>query len=592
VIPSEEYDQRRVVRVARVAQFDKIHVRLGNVRLLLAACVVVLAWLAFGSHLLSVWWIAAPIVAFGGIAVWHSRVLRARDLAQRAVSFYERGLARVHDRWAGTGETGERFADAHHVYSGDLDLFGNASLFQLMSVARTRMGEETLAGWLLAPASVDDIRDRQLKVSELREEIDLREDLAVLGDDAKVGVHPNELVTWAESSERMNHEWMAWLAPSLGVMAIAAAIVWAVKGIVTPFVIVVVAEAILTYWVRKKLDDTLHGTEHAFRDLDLLSGLLERFERHSFRGPQLESLQRELLSSGSTASRAISKLRNLVDFINSRHNVFVRLIDAPLMYSVQVAFAAERWRRRHGNAVRRWVAVVGEMEALLSLSSYSFEHPEDPFPEFLDGAAAFVGEGIGHPLLPAAVCIRNSVNISGDTRILLVSGSNMSGKSTLLRSVGINVVLAMAGGPVRAKRLRMSPLQVGASIRVNDSLQEGSSRFYAEIKRLREILDFAGKKPHLLFLLDELLQGTNSNDRRIGSEGIVKALVDRGSTGLVSTHDLALTNIGSVLDGHLRNVHFQDELANGKIRFDYTLRDGVVTKSNGLELMRSIGLDV
>jgi MutS domain V len=592
VIPSAEYDQRRVARMTRVDQFEMIHIRLGNVRLLLAAAVVVLAWLAFGSHLLSGWWIAAPIVVFGGIAVEHSRVLRARDLAQRAVSFYERGLARVQDRWAGTGETGERFADPHHVYSGDLDLFGDASLFQLMSVARTRMGEETLVGWLLAPASVEEIRDRQLKVGELRGEIDLGEDLAVLGEDAKVGVHPNELAGWAESSDGMNHKWMAWLAPCLGVMAIIAVIIWAVKGTVTPFVIVVVVEAILTYWVRKKLDDTLHGTEHAFRDLELLAGLLERFEKHSFRGPQLQALQRELLSSGFTASRAISKLRSLVDFINSRHNVFVRIIDAPLMYSVQVAFAAERWRTRHGNAVRRWVAVVGEMEALLSLASYSFEHPEDHFPEFLDGAASFEAEEIGHPLLPAAVCVRNSVDINGETRILLISGSNMSGKSTLLRSVGINVVLAMAGGPVRAKRLRMTPLQVGASIRVNDSLQEGSSRFYAEIKRLRQILDFAGKKPHLLFLLDELLQGTNSNDRRIGSEGIVKALVDRGAVGMVSTHDLALTNIGGVVGGHLRNVHFQDELANGKITFDYVLRDGVVTKSNGLELMRSIGLNV
>lgn len=580
------------MRAARVAQFDKIHVRLGNVRLALAATVVVLAWLAFGSRLLSGWWIAAPIIVFGGIAVWHSKVLRAKDLAQRAVSFYERGLARVQDRWAGSGETGERFADPHHVYSADLDLFGDASLFQLMSVARTRMGEETLAGWLLAPTNVEEIPDRQLKIRELREEIDLREDLAVLGEDAKVGVHPNELVTWAEACERMGHEWMAWLAPCLGAMAVAAAVIWAVKGMVTPFVIVVVVEAILTYLVRKKLDETLHGTEHAFRDLELLSALMGRFEKHTFRGPELQGLQQELLSNGETASRAISKLRNLVDFINSRHNVFVRIIDAPLMYSVQVAFAAERWRRKHGEAVRRWLAVVGEMEALLSLASYSFEHPEDPFPEFLDGEASFDAEEIGHPLLPAAVCIRNTVTISGETRILLVSGSNMSGKSTLLRSVGINVVLAMAGGPVRAKRLRMTPLQIGASIRVNDSLQEGSSRFYAEIKRLREILDFAGKKPHLLFLLDELLQGTNSNDRRIGSEGIVKALVDRGAIGMVSTHDLALTNIGSVLGGHLRNVHFQDELANGKITFDYALRDGVVTKSNGLELMRSIGLDV
>jgi DNA mismatch repair ATPase MutS len=188
--------------------------------------------------------------------------------------------------------------------------------------------------------------------------------------------------------------------------------------------------------------------------------------------------------------------------------------------------------------------------------------------------------------------VRNDVFIRGETRVLLVSGSNMSGKSTLLRAVGMNTVLAMAGAPVRARSLRLTPLQVGASIRINDSLQEGSSRFYAEIKRLRQILDYAGAQTSLLFLLDELLQGTNSKDRRIGGEGIVRALVERGAIGLISTHDLALTEIGRNLNGQLHNVHFQDELAHGRITFDYRLREGVVTKSNGLELMRSIGLDV
>ncbi|MFY9977599.1 MAG: mismatch repair protein, partial [Candidatus Sulfotelmatobacter sp.] len=274
------------------------------------------------------------------------------------------------------------------------------------------------------------------------------------------------------------------------------------------------------------------------------------------------------------------------------HNLFVRILDAPLMYSVQVAFAAERWRQAHGLSTRSWLEAVGEIEALLCLAAYSFEHPADPFPEFVEGAAYFEGEELGHPLVPAATCVRNSVKIGGEVSVLLVSGSNMSGKSTQLRAVGTNVVLAMAGAPVRARRLRLTPLQVGASIRVNDSLQEGSSRFYAEITRLRKIFDLAGSQPALICLLDELLQGTNSNDRRIGAEGVVRALANRGAIGLVSTHDLALTGIGGSLDGRVRNVHFQDELTGGKLKFDYILRDGVVTKSNGLELMRSIGLDV
>jgi DNA mismatch repair ATPase MutS len=262
------------------------------------------------------------------------------------------------------------------------------------------------------------------------------------------------------------------------------------------------------------------------------------------------------------------------------------------MYSLQVGLLAERWRRAHGAEVRSWLEAIGEIEALLSLAAYSFEHPSDPFPEFVSGPACLEGEELGHPLLPAASCVRNDVSLRGPRRVLLVSGSNMSGKSTLLRAVGLNVVLAMAGAPVRVRHLRLTPLRPGASIRINDSLQEGSSRFYAEITRLRRLFDLSAGEPPLLFLLDELLQGTNSNDRRVGAEGVVRALVARGAIGLLSTHDLALTEIGGALDGHLQNVHFQDEFANGKIIFDYRLRDGVVTKSNGLELMRSIGLDV
>jgi DNA mismatch repair ATPase MutS len=439
---------------------------------------------------------------------------------------------------------------------------------------------------------VEEIRERQAAVSELRDQLDLREDLAVLGEDIGVGVHPDALEKWAESPDRMKPLWIAWLSPLLAALAVVSAVVWAVWGTATPLVVIVVMEAILTYRLKAALEEVLHGTENAFRNLDLLAGVLARVEAHTFVGPGLQALQRELLSRGIPSSLAIARLRSLADRIDSRHNVFVRIIDAPLMYSVQLAFAAERWRQAYGSALSSWVNAVAEMEALLSLAAYSFEHSADPFPEFSDGAASFDGQELGHPLVPAASCVRNDVSISAGTRVLLVSGSNMSGKSTLMRAVGMNVVLAMAGAPVRARRLQLTPLQVGASIRVNDSLREGSSRFYAEILRLRNIFNLAGGNPPLLFLLDELLQGTNSSDRRIGADGIVRALVNRGAIGLVSTHDLALTDIGGSVAGQLRNVHFEDDLENGKMTFDYKLRDGVVTKSNGLELMRSIGLDV
>jgi hypothetical protein len=592
VSPSEEYSQRLAVREARVAHYEKVHIRLGNLRLLIAAAVVLVGWFALRRHEIAPWWILAPIAAFIAIAAYHSRVLRLREFADRAAEFYRAGLARIEDRWVGHGNAGERFNDPHHVYAAGLDIFGRGGLFELLSTARTRSGEETLAKWLLAPSPAREVRDRQAAVSELRMKLDLGEDLAVLGQDAKVGVHPAELVAWAEAPNRMEPRWVQWLAPPVALAAIGGVAVWGVWGLASPLILVLIGEALLIYRFRKALDTVLHGTERAFRDLGLLAQVLARIEREEFQAPRLQALQQEIRSHQIAGSLAMDRLRALVEWIDSRDNLFLKLIDVPLLYSLQLGFAAERWRAAHGRAVRRWLTAVGEIEALLSLGAYSYEHPDDPFPALAEGTAWFEAEQLGHPLIANASCVRNDVAIAGENRVLLVSGSNMSGKSTLMRAVGINTVLAMAGAPVRARRMRLTPLQVAASIRINDSLQEGSSRFYAEIVRLRQIFDLADGELPLLFLLDEVLQGTNSRDRRIGAEGIVRALVERGAVGMVSTHDLALTEIGEALGAKLRNVHFQDELENGRMKFDYKLREGVVTKSNGLELMRSIGLKV
>lgn len=590
--PGEEYDRRLRQREAAAANLDRLHSRVAFVRLLLAIIAGMLAWASFVRQALTPWWLALPIVVFIGVAVYHSHVLRRHACAQRAAAFYRTALARVEDRWVGTGQTGERFEDPHHIYAGDLDLFGRGGLFELISVARTRMGQDTLARWLLVPAPVSDLRERHVAVSELRDGLDLREDVAVLGEDAGVGVHPDALVQWAEGRDALAERWVRPVALILAVLFVGGVAIWWKWGLVSPVVVVFAIEAALWYRVRKRVTEVLHGTEHAFEDLELLSAVLARVEREPFTSPRLKALAARLLTGDAPASRAIAKLSRIVDRILARDNLILRALDLPLMYSVQVAHAAEGWRRRHGSSVRHWADALGEIEALVSLGTYSYEHPADPFPEFIGGDACFQAEELGHPLIPTAKCVRNSVNLCGATRLLLVSGSNMSGKSTLLRAIGINTVLAMAGAPVRARRLRLTPLQVGASIRINDSLQEGSSRFYAEITRLRKLFDLVGGDPPLLFLLDELLQGTNSKDRRIGAEGIVRALLERGTIGLVSTHDLALTDIGDSLAGRLQNVHFQDELQNGRILFDYKLREGVVAKSNGLELMRSIGLDV
>jgi len=591
--PVREYQERLKARETCAARYERLHIRYGYLRLAIVAAALALAWFSIGRSALSPWWLALPLAAFAVVAFYHARALRERAFAERAATFYRNGLARVEDRWTGIGPTGERFNDPHHIYSGDLDLFGQGSLFQLVSTARTRMGEERLAKWFLTPSSPSDIAARQAAVAELRSKLDLREQLSVLGEEAAVGIHADELFKWAEADPVFKSAWPRWMALILAAGFVASAAVWGYWGIAAPLIAVIGIEAALALRLKKSIGRVLHGTEHAFADLDLLREVLRTIESQSFEAPRLRALSAQLTDHYLAGSTAMARLGRIVDLIDSRDNLILRVLDLPLLYSVQVAYAAESWRTRHGSAVRRWLDVVAEFEALVSLSSYSYEHPEDPFPKFTESRpACFEAEELGHPLIPSAACVRNDVRLSGDTCVLLVSGSNMSGKSTLLRAVGMNTVLAMAGAPVRARRLRVTPLQVGASIRVNDSLQEGSSRFYAEITRIRSILQLASGRLPVLFLLDEVLQGTNSHDRRIGAEGILRTLVERGAIGLVSTHDLALTNVESVLRERLRNVHLEDHIENGKMRFDYRLRDGVVQKSNGLELMRSVGIEV
>jgi MutS domain V len=590
--PAQEYSQRIRAREERVAQFNAVHIRLGNIRLALAVLAVVLAWLSLLRHAISFWWLSVPLAIFVAVASYHTKVLRRLRCAERAVTFYRHGIARIEDRWTGLGETGERFLDAHHPYAADLDLFGRGSLFELLSAARTRIGEETLAGWLLKPSPLPSILERQEAIAELRTLLDFREDLVIAGEDARTGVRPSELKAWAESPSQLRSVLLRVAVPALVASAVASAAAWYVWGTLWPLVAVLAIEKAVIYSLRKQLDEILHKSERAFEDLDLLSALVARVESEPLRPPLLKSLRETFFSNSKPASLAIDRLRRITDRIQSRHNMFLRIFDVPLMISVRVALAAEAWRRDHGTRIRQWLTSVGETEALVSLATYSYERPTDPFPEFVAGPACFAGERLGHPLISEAVCVRNNVKIGTSPAVLLISGSNMSGKSTLLRSVGVNVVLAMAGAPVRAQSVQLTPLQTGASIRVNDSLQEGSSRFYAEITRLRQIFDLTASEFPVLFLLDEVLQGTNSNDRRVGTEGIVGGFLKRGAIGLLSTHDLALTEIGGGMPGALQNVHFQDELKDGRMSFDYVLRPGVVAKSNGLELMRSIGLDV
>ncbi len=593
--PLAEYQARIEDRRRASEHLEKQSRRIGNARLAAGFTAVAVAFFVFGEVWISVWWLLLPIAVFAALVVAHARVIERLERSQRAIQFYERGLARLEDRWIGTGETGERFRDPNHLYSEDLDLFGKGSLFERLSMARTRAGEDFLAGWLLAPTPKEEVESRHEAVRELQGMLDLREDLAALGATVRSGLDPDAAARWGESPEVRFPAGARYLTLVFGA-AIVISFALYMAGILTrtPFLVVLFAEMAYAFFLGTQTSSVTHAVDAPSHDLVLLAELLSRLESETFRSPLLQQLLARLKTGSQTkASAQIAHLGRLGERLDWTENKVFQPIAFALLWTAQIAMAIERWRKVSGRHIREWIDVAGEFEALCSLAGYSYEHPADVFPELTaDSGGCFEAVSLAHPLMPASHSIPNDVQFGGETRLWIVSGSNMSGKSTLLRTIGINTVLAWAGAPVRAARLKISPLSLGVSIRVLDSLQDGKSRFYAEITRLREIIALTNSPRTVLFLLDELLSGTNSHDRQIGAAAIVQALVNRGAIGLITTHDLALAHIADALPGRAVNVHFADTLQNGELHFDYRLQPGVVERSNALDLMRSVGLEV
>jgi hypothetical protein len=593
-IQNTEHEYNRKLELLRASEvkFKERDTLLGYAKLFLLLLGVAMAFWLLTTRNSSIFWIFLPAILFILLAVIHENVIRALKRCERAILFYEHGLARIGGEWMGQGETGERFSDPSHPYARDLDLFGKGSLFELLCDARTRVGEDTLAKWLLSPALPEEVFARNHAVTDLRYRLDLREDLATLGDLVRSAVRPDSLVAWAEGRLLLQSRAGRVASLLLSLLWLASLVAWAVWDLRYVAFLSTAINLAFGFVHSANVRMVVAGVETSAQDLALLSKVLTRLEREKFSAAKLVDLHARLHTRGELPSRSIARLGRLVELLISRRNPIVQVADPFVLWTVNLAFAIEAWRKRFGPAARGWISAVGEMEALSSLAGYSYEHPADVFPEFTEDAPCFDAEAFAHPLIPESRAVQNDLRLSGDFRLMIISGPNMAGKSTFLRSVGINAVLAQCGAPVRAKRLRLSSLTVAASVCVLDSLQGGISRFYAEIARLKLIVDLTRGPAPVLFLLDELLQGTNSHDRQIGAEAIARSLFERGAIGLITTHDLALAEIADSLGPGAGNFHFEDRLENGELRFDYHLTPGVVQTSNALDLMRSIGLNV
>jgi len=566
---------------------------IGTLRLYVFVIGIALAWAAFDKNALPRAIVVLPLGAFAALLVHHGRVIGERQRAQRLVALYSHGIARIEGTWSTLGERGQRFADAAHAYTSDMDIFGQGSLFQLLCTARSAAGLATLADWLSGPADPAEIGERQRSVEELRPDVDRRERLALVGDTNASDFDPDHLISWSERPTSAGLATMRVVAAALAATTIATFFLQGL-GAINPEIFLGALAVQGAFGLRRRAanSDVVLSLELAAAELASLAHLLREIEDGEFRSTKLVRLRQSLAADDGSASARIRQLHRLIQLLDARRNMIFAPLSIFFLWTSQTCMAIEAWRTHNGPELPQWLRAVGDYESLCALSSFAYERANATYPEVIDGSPQFEARGLRHPLMTEEQCIANDVSLSDENALLLISGSNMSGKSTLLRTIGTNAVLAQMGAPVCGVSLRMSSLQVGTSMRTQDSLLDGTSAFYAEITRLKQIVDMAGGQPALLFMLDEVLHGTNSHDRRLGAEAVVETLLERGAIGAVTTHDLSLAEIAEHLAPRARNVHFADRLVDDEMVFDYTMHDGPVQGSNALGLMRAIGLDV
>lgn len=557
-----------------------------------AACLA--GYLALISHSISLSWFIFPVLTAPIVIRLLVRNAHDHGRVQRTIRFDIGGIARLRGEWRGQGVQGEEFKEQarSHLYAGDLDLFGRGSLFELLCTARTGVGRATLARWLLQPSQDEEILARHEAIRELRDKLELQEYWASVGTGFLDDVNSTSLQGWARASST-DFPIIVRVCALVLPVCLAMILALAVLGILTAnwmLGAVLAFEAILAGLYLRKTRTIAADIIRPSFELSLLSPLMECIESGDFQSSLLKGIQSQLTRLPTPPSLQIRTLVRLAWLMDLRRNDLAIFL-APLLAGTNLAIQIEDWRRRNQTELSEWLYALGQFEGLLCLARHHYENPDWVFPTLRSQTTAlFRSQSLGHPLLDSRTRVPFDLELGGmSEQLVIVSGSNMSGKSTLLRSVGTNAVLALAGSPVCAKRLEISSLCIACSISVHDSLRDDKSRFQAEVERLKEALD-AARARNTLFLLDEMLGGTNSRDRLYGAQAVIKELMRAGAVGIVTTHDLALTEIANQFDERIRNVHFEEHYVDGQMRFDYKMLSGVLTRTNGINVMAALGL--
>ncbi len=557
-----------------------------------------LAWLAFGLSGLDFALVAAGValVLFVALVQRHQQIAWQRDQFRFLAGINREELARysgVHH----PADSGIDFANPVHPYSGDLDVFGRSSLYVLLNRTNTPDGRVKLAAWLQHPADREAIMHRQQAIKELAGHPDWRQHFQATGrhweDDPE---NLRRLLNWLKQPPQISsRKWLVVLAYLMPVLTVTAILLSIFSETVTyhlPILFLLVNGWLLRYTFRE-VHQAAEGAWQTSRTLRAYGSLIQSLEGHPFGSASMLRIKDRLTGEAVPASGKIRQLASLLTNLQARRNaVFYLMVNVTLLWDLYWMIRLEKWKSGMESTVRKWFDALAEAEVLNSMAGFSFANPEYVLPEITGADFQYEARELGHPLIPAQKRVSNSFFVEGTGKTVVVTGSNMSGKSTFLRTLGINAVLALAGAPVCAAACRISVFQVFTAMRTQDSLEESVSSFYAELKRLRQLIDLLPEGQPVFYLLDEILKGTNSNDRHEGAKALIRQLHNHNATGLVSTHDLALGQMGEISPEYVTNYSFNSDFADGKLHFDYKLREGICQSFNASQLMRQMGIEV
>lgn len=587
--------QQQFSHAEQVAQ--QKHNRLAFWRLLWFVGSVLVIWLLIqlDQQLAAVFSALVGIVGFLVLLKKHQQVKRKRDFNHHLAFINQDEAARLKRQYL-RPETGEQFASPTHSYTGDLDVFGKHSLFRLLNRTHTSLGQSRLATWLKAPASSDAIRLRQEAVAELKPELNWRQELEAQAYlEETVNRSPEALIEWATVEHVPLPGYLnsiRFLFPAITLGLFVGWLTGYLPGSGVLFGLAV--HGLVLSRLSARAGEVSEQTVDISTALKAFQNLFRQAETVAGSSVRIEAIRQALTAGSIPASNAISQLFRLTEGLNYRRNpYFYLLFGVATLWDVHYLLRLEVWRKLYGANLSIWFDALGELEALNSLAGFAYAHPAYATPAIVDDTLMLDFTQAAHPLLAPDRSIGNSLTFSGNGQTVLITGSNMSGKSTFLRTVGANVVLALAGAVVSADRFWCSPVRVFTSMRTQDSLEESTSSFYAELKRLQTLIGLTKQAEAIpvLYFLDEILKGTNSADRHRGAEALIRQMHQTTASGFVSTHDLELGQLTDA-DGFVRNFHFQSDLNNGELVFDYTLRDGVCESFNASQLMQAIGIEM